>query len=385
MKLCFNLDFKKAAFLAAYAATEKHGTFYDHSFFMVILCLEAQWKGTVIKLKKIGKHTVLFENSIAINAYACVVGKKEGEGRLREGFDFVSEDDYFSENTWEKAESGMLKKCFDICCHKADMQPSELNCILAGDLLNQCIGTTFALKDTNAPYLGLYGACSTMAESMAIGAMLLDGGYGENVCAVTGSHFSTAERQYRFPLEYGACKTPTAQNTVTGAGAVILSSEIGYPYLTSATVGKIVDTGLKDTCNMGAAMAPAAFMTLKAHFQETGRAPDYYDAVFTGDLGAVGHDILEALLEEEGLKLGTRYRDCGVMIYEGTQNKARIFGSGCGCCASVLCAHILPQIRAGVYKRVLFAATGALMSPTSSMQKQSIPSICHAVSIESGV
>lgn len=327
----------------------------------------------------------MLENRPAISAYAAVVGKKEGEGKLREGFDLVSEDDYFSKTTWEQAESEMMNRCFNICCEKTDILPSELDCILAGDLLNQCIGTTFALRDANAPYLGLYGACSTMAESIAIGAMLLDGGYGENVCAVTGSHFATAERQYRFPLEYGSCKTPTAQSTVTGSGAVLLSRGKGFPYISGVSLGRIVDTGITDTCNMGAAMAPAAFMTLKSHFIETCRQPDYYDAIFTGDLGAVGHDILEALMEEEGLKLGTRYHDCGVMIYEGADSKQRIFGSGCGCCASVLCGHILPQMRAGVYKRVLFAATGALMSPTSSMQKQSIPSICHAISIENEV
>lgn len=336
-------------------------------------------------MKRVGKHTVMLENRPSVSAYAAVVGKKEGEGKLGSCFDLVSEDDYFSKTTWEQAESEMLSRCFSICCKKAELLPSEPDCIIAGDLLNQCIGTTFALKDTNAPYLGIYGACSTMAEGIAIGAMLLDGGFGENVCAVTGSHFATAERQYRFPLEYGSCRTPTAQNTVTGSGAVMLSREKGCPHVTGVSIGKIADTGIKDTCNMGAAMAPAAFMTLKAHFLETGREPDYYDAIFTGDLGAVGHDILEALLEEEGLKLGTRYHDCGVMIYDGAEGKDRIFGSGCGCCASVLCGHILPEMRAGRLKRVLFAATGALMSPTSSMQKQSIPAVCHAISIENEV
>ena len=331
---------------------------------------------------RIGRQTVQLDRPPTILAYAAVGGKKEGEGPLRRGFDQISEDSYFGEASWEKAETRMLRECFSLACAKAALPPAALDCVLAGDLLNQCVSSAFAMKESGLPYFGLYGACSTMAEGLALGALLCDGGAAERLCALTGSHFCTAERQYRFPLEYGGQRTPTSQWTVTGAGAVILGRGGGSVRLTQLTLGRIVDAGVADATHMGGAMAPAAFDTLSAHFAETGRGPEYYDAIFTGDLGAIGHDLLEDLFHRRGIELGVRYRDCGVLIYDPAAQEVGAGGSGCGCCASVLAAQILPGLEKGLWRRVLFAATGALLSPTSSQQGESIPGICHAIVLE---
>lgn len=331
---------------------------------------------------RIGRQTVQLDRPPTILAYAAVGGKKEGEGPLRRGFDQISEDSYFGEASWEKAETRMLRECFSLACAKAALPPAALDCVLAGDLLNQCVSSAFAMKESGLPYFGLYGACSTMAEGLALGALLCDGGAAERLCALTGSHFCTAERQYRFPLEYGGQRTPTSQWTVTGAGAVILGRGGGSVRLTQLTLGRIVDAGVADATHMGGAMAPAAFDTLSAHFAETGRGPEYYDAIFTGDLGAIGHDLLEDLFHRRGIELGVRYRDCGVLIYDAAAQDVGAGGSGCGCCASVLAAQILPGLEKGLWRRVLFAATGALLSPTSSQQGESIPGICHAIVLE---
>ena len=332
--------------------------------------------------KRIGKQTVSLSAPPVLRGWAAVAGKKEGEGPLRDCFDQIAEDPYFGELSWEKAESRMLRICFSLACDKAGLPPSRLDYIFSGDLLNQCISSAFAMRDTAVPYFGTYGACSTMAESLSLGAMLLDGGFASNVCAVTGSHFCSAERQYRFPLEYGGVRAPTAQWTVTGAGAVILSRGGKGPRLTHITTGAITDAGITDANNMGAAMAPAACDTILAHFDDTGRDFSDYDAVFTGDLGAVGHDILQSLIEKDGFDTGVKYMDCGMLIYDRKTQGVNSGGSGCGCCASVLAGHILPAMEKGIWKRVLFAATGALMSPTSAQQGESIPSICHALVIE---
>ena len=331
---------------------------------------------------RIGRQTVQLDRPPTILAYAAVGGKKEGEGPLRRGFDQISEDSYFGEASWEKAETRMLRECFSLACAKAALPPAALDCVLAGDLLNQCVSSAFAMKESGLPYFGLYGACSTMAEGLALGALLCDGGAAERLCALTGSHFCTAERQYRFPLEYGGQRTPTSQWTVTGAGAVILGRGGGSVRLTQLTLGRIVDAGVADATHMGGAMAPAAFDTLSAHFAETGRGPEYYDAIFTGDLGPIGHDLLEDLFHRRGIELGVRYRDCGVLIYDAAAQDVGAGGSGCGCCASVLAAQILPGLEKGLWRRVLFAATGALLSPTSSQQGESIPGICHAIVLE---
>lgn len=331
--------------------------------------------------KRIGKQTLALPSRPAVIGYAAVAGQKEGEGPLKERFDYLAEDSYFGEKSWEKAESHMLKKCFELACGKAGISPSALDYILAGDLLNQCVSSAFAMRDCAVPYLGLYGACSTMAEGLSLGALLLDGGFAREVCALTGSHFCSAERQYRFPLEYGGQRTPSSQWTVTGAGAVILG-ERGHVHITHVTHGQIVDAGIKDPSNMGSAMAPAAFHTIRSHFRDTGRGPEDYDAIFTGDLGALGHDILQALFKADGVTLGPRYMDCGVLIYDLATQEVNAGGSGCGCSASVLAGHILRGMEDGVWGRVLFAATGALMSPTSSQQGESIPGICHALVLE---
>ncbi len=330
---------------------------------------------------RLGNQTITLSSPVGIISSASVGGKKEAQGPLKHCFDILSEDSYFGQPSWEKAEIEMLRLVMQRCLDKAPAYSAKPQCITGGDLLNQCISSAFASKDSSLPYLGLYGACSTMAESMTLGALLIDGGACDCVLALTGSHFSTAERQYRFPMEYGGQRTPSAQWTVTGAGATLLGREAKIK-ITHVTPGRIVDTGLCDAGNMGAAMAPAAFDTITTHFNDTGRDFGYYDAVFTGDLGALGHDILQDLMQREGLHPGTKYMDCGVLIYDLRTQDVHSGGSGCGCCASVLCGHILRAMEKGVWKRVLFAATGALMSPLSCQQGCSIPGICHALALE---
>lgn len=313
---------------------------------------------------------------------AAVVGKKEGEGPLKHSFDYIGTDSYFGEKSWERAESTMLHQCLNLACDKAKIAPSALDVIFSGDLLNQCTGSAYAMRDAGAPYFGLYGACSTMAEALALAAITIDGGYAAHAAALTSSHFCSAERQFRFPLEYGSVRTPTAQWTVTGAGAIILGETGAGPYITHITAGKIVDAGITDMSNMGAAMAPAAYDTLTAHFKDLGRSPDYYDAIVTGDLGALGHAIVLDLFHADGVKLGSKYQDCGMLIYDAATQDVQSGGSGCGCSASVLAGYFLRALREGSIKRLLFAATGALMSPITSMQGETIPGICHAIAIE---
>ena len=276
----------------------------------------------------------------------------------------------------------MLSKCFALCCVKEKIPPSDIQYLFAGDLLNQCAGSTFAARDLPIPYFGVYGACSTMAESLSLAAMTIDGGYADTVCAMTCSHFCSAERQFRFPLEYGGQRTPTAQWTVTGAGALMLTSEGEGPYVTHVTTGRIFDAGVTDANNMGAAMAPAAYETLKAHFADTGRTPADYAAIITGDLGKIGHEILTDLFLRDGVDLGVCSTDCGMLIFNPATQDVHAGGSGCGCSASVLAGHLLKLLDCGDWPRVLFAATGALMSPTTSQQGESIPGICHAVVLD---
>ena len=332
--------------------------------------------------KHLGKQTVRLSHPPSIAAGACVVGKKEGEGPLRQWFDYISEDSYFGEKTWEKAESAMLRQCFSLACDKAKIAPSDVDFLFAGDLLNQCAGSSFALRDSGRPIFGLYGACSTMGESLSLAAMTVDGGYADFAAAMTSSHFCSAERQFRFPLEYGGVRTPTAQWTVTGAGALILSAEGPGPYVTHVTTGRIVDAGITDANNMGAAMAPAAYETIRTHFEDTGRTPDYYDAIVTGDLGMVGQDILRDLFRKDGVDLGILYMDCGMLIFDAAAQDVHAGGSGCGCSASVLCGHLLHCMTENRWPRLLFCATGALMSTTTAQQGESIPGVCHAVALE---
>ena len=275
----------------------------------------------------------------------------------------------------------MFERCLQLLCHKGNLKADQLDYIFSGDLQNQCAGAAYAMRNCGASYFGLYGACSTMAEAITLSAMLIDGGFADACGAITGSHYCTAERQYRFPLGYGGVRTPTAQWTVTGAGGVILSSNGIGPHVTAATIGIIKDQGVKDMTNMGGAMASAAYDTLKAHFTDTGRDPVDYDLIVTGDLGHVGHEIVTEMFRQDGIEL-LNYNDCGRMIFDREKQDVHAGGSGCGCSAVMLAGHLLQQMRDGKIKKLLFAATGALMSPTTSMQKESIPAICHAVSME---
>lgn len=331
--------------------------------------------------KKLGRQTVALQNPPSVVGSAAVVGKKEGEGPLAATFDHISQDDSFGERSWEKAESAMQKLALAAALSKAGLSVSGLDYLLAGDLLNQCIGSGFAVRGQDVPFFGLYGACSTMAESLSLASMLLDGGYGTKIAAMTSSHFCSAERQYRSPLEYGGQRTPTAQWTVTGSGCVILADQGPGPYITHVTTGKVVDKGIKDAANMGAAMAPAAYSTLSAHFQDTGRKPSDYDLIVTGDLGQLGRDIVADWFHRDGTDL-KNFNDCGTLIYDLEGQDVHCGGSGCGCSAVVLSGLLLNGMAGGRWKRILFCGTGALLSPTSSQQGESIPSICHAVALD---
>ena len=330
----------------------------------------------------IGSQTLRFDNPVVVAAGAAVAGKKEGQGPLRERFDAVSEDSYFGQKSWEKAESIMLKQCFDTLCAKAGVTPAQIQYLLAGDLQSQCTGSAFAARDSAVPFFGLYGACSTMGEAMSLGAVLVDGGAADTLCAMTSSHFCSAERQFRLPLEYGSQRTPTAQWTATAAGAVLLRRGGKGPRITHITTGKIVDAGITDANNMGAAMAPAAWDTLQAHFADTGRDPSYYDAVITGDLGHFGHDVLADLAHAEGTEFPNIFTDCGILLYSSKTQDVHSGGSGCGCSASVFAGHILRCMQEKMWNKVLFAPTGALMSTVTTQQGESIPGICHALAIE---
>ena len=330
--------------------------------------------------KKMGRQTVALANPPSIAGHANVVGKKEGDGPLAGSFDHIEQDDTFGEKSWEKAESAMQKLALAAALDKAKQPASAMDYIFAGDLLNQCIGSGFAVRGQDIPFYGLYGACSTMAESLSLAAMMLDGGFGEWAAAVTSSHFCSAERQYRTPLEYGGQRTPTAQWTVTGSGAVILAREGQGPYVTHVTTGKIVDKGIKDANNMGAAMAPAAYATIKAHLEDTKRKPSCYDLIVTGDLGRLGREIVKDFFHRDGIEL-QNFADCGLLIYDLEKQDVHCGGSGCGCSAVVLTGLLLNGMREGRWKNILFCGTGALLSPTSTQQGESIPSICHAVAI----
>lgn len=330
--------------------------------------------------KKLGNQSIAFFSPPSILGYGSAVGKKEGDGPLSAYFDYICSDDTFEENSWEKSESNMQGKALSYAMKLANLSASDIDSVFAGDLLNQCIATAYSVRNQNIPFFGLYGACSTMAESMVLASIFLDGQFGKKAIAMTSSHFCSAERQYRTPLEYGGQRAPTAQWTVTGSGSVVLSADGSGPYITHATIGKITDKGITDVNNMGAAMAPAAYSTLRAHFQDTGRSPSDYDLIVTGDLGALGKEIVLELFSMDGITL-KNYNDCGVMIYDLNEQDVHAGGSGCGCSAVVLTAYLLKEMKLGRFHNILFCGTGALHSPTSIMQGESIPGICHAVSI----
>lgn len=331
-------------------------------------------------IKKTGS-TYVFDDPPRVLAYASVVGKKEGEGPLSRDFDYISTDNTFGEQTWEKSESRMMSMAFERVLTKAQMSPQQLGCILGGDLLNQCISTTFALRPSNVQFYGLYGACSTMAEGLLLGACLVDGNFEQSVCAITSSHFCAAERQYRYPLEYGGQRPQTAQWTATASGATILTKGGKGVKITKARAGRISDPGVTAMANMGAAMALSAYETISGFFQDTKTGPTDYDLIVTGDLGRVGHQIVVDLFQREGVDIKPVYDDCGLMLFDGSQD-VHAGGSGCGCSAAVLNSYLFKAMEQKIIKKLLFCGTGALLSPTSSNQGQSIPGICHLVCLE---
>ncbi|MBO5453282.1 MAG: stage V sporulation protein AD [Clostridia bacterium] len=326
--------------------------------------------------------TVFLENKPRILETASIAGQKESEGPLGCYFDCVITDGRFNEKSWEKAESKMQRQAVGILLEKTKKANSDIDFIFGGDLLNQCVGTSFGLLDYSIPFFGLYGACSTFCEGLCLSAMAVDGGFAHNVIAVTSSHFCSSERQFRFPLEYGGQRTPSAQWTVTASGAAMVCADEGNFAITAITPGKIVDKGIKDANNMGAAMAPAAVDTLIKHFTDRQIDENYYDLVITGDLGVVGSSIVSEQLENAGLVLGNRYTDCGKEIFDIEKQDVHAGGSGCGCCASVFSGYIFKKMQEGNLNKVLVCATGALMSTTSTFQGDSIPGVAHAVAVE---
>ncbi len=326
--------------------------------------------------------TIFYDEPVIIAGSAGVVGKKEGEGPLAQDFDAIFEDTTMGQQSYELAESAMLHDAIIRAMSSAQVSPSEVNFILSGDLLDQCMGSAFAIKDLEVASIGLFGACSTMALSLSVGSMLVDGG-ADCVVAGTSSHFCSSERQFRFPLEYGGQRPPTAQWTVTGAGSAVLKKSGNGIKIKAVQIGTITDLGITDANNMGAAMAPAAARTIYDFLKDTGTSPQDYDLILTGDLGFTGSELLYELLEKEHkIKLKGYHNDCGLMIYDLKKQDVNSGGSGCGCGGSVLCSHIMKRMRKGSLKKVLFVATGALMSPTSNKQGNAIPGIAHAVLLE---
>ena len=325
---------------------------------------------------------IKLKNSPAIEYAVSVVGKKEHDGPLGALFDIFDETDTFKADTWEKAESEMQRIALDTALTRANLSASDIGALFAGDLMNQCTGSAYGLANFDIPYFGLYGACSTCAESLMLSSMLVDSGKFKKAAAVCSSHNCSAERQFRFPLEYGGQRTPTAQWTVTGAGAFILGNSGDSPKITAVMPGKVIDRGINDVNNMGAAMAPAAIDTIGAYFKESGDSPDEFDAIVTGDLGYEGSSILVDMLKSGGLDISKQHRDCGLLIYDREKQDAHAGGSGCGCSASVLAAYFLPRLKNGEIKKILFLATGAMMSPTSLLQGLTIPGIAHLLKIE---
>lgn len=333
---------------------------------------------------KRGKQSFTLKVPPTIVCWASTAGKKESEGPLKNTFDIINTETYFGEKTWEQAEKKMQQITISTLLSKAGITERDVGVLFSGDLLNQCIGSSLSVCNKNIPHIGLYGACSTMAESLVMAAMTVSAGYSDNVIALTSSHFASSERQYRFPLGYGGQRTPTSQWTVTGSGAVLLRSTGAGPKVTGCTIGTVTDLGVCDANNMGAAMAPAAFETIKAHFSDFNITADEYDLIVTGDLGQHGKEMLLRLARKEGLNLGGKLTDCGTLVFDLSKQDVHSGGSGCGCSAITLCGYLLDSIKNGKYKKILFCGTGALLSPTSSQQGLSIPGVCHAVVISGG-
>ena len=333
---------------------------------------------------KRGQHSFVPPEPVIITHWASVAGKKESEGPLASTFDIKSQDTYFGQKTWEQAEKQMQKLALTKLAEKADMRTNQFDVVFSGDLLNQCIGSSFTLRNLGIPHLGLYGACSTMAESLLMAAMCVGGGFADKAVAMTSSHFASSERQYRFPLGYGGQRTPTSQWTVTGSGAALVCASGKGPRITGCTIGCVRDLGIKDANNMGAAMAPSAYDTIRTHLEDFGKGPEDFDLIVTGDLGQLGKEMLLELSKRDGLSLGGKLTDCGTLVFDNTVQDVHSGGSGCGCSAITLCGYLLGKLSSGKLKKILFCGTGALLSPTSTQQGLPIPGVCHAVAIEGG-
>lgn len=340
--------------------------------------------------KMAGKQSILFKNPPCIIAAASVAGKKEGEGPLAAYFDVIEQDPLIGKNSWEEAESEFMKQAALKALEKAGLKSGDIRYLVGGDLLGQLIATSFGIGELEIPMLGIYGACSTMGEAMMVGAILVDGGFADRALAVTSSHFAGAEKQFRFPLDYGNQRPYSASWTVTGSGAVIIADENQKKQIPGehdiiikgVTVGKIVDYGIKDSMNMGAAMAPAAFETIRQNFEDLGVEPSYYDRIITGDLGYIGKNILIDLLKEKNYDISNNYMDCGIEIFDKEGQDTHAGGSGCGCSAITFAGYIIHQLKEGKWKRVLFIPTGALLSQVSFNEGKTVPGIAHAVIVE---
>ncbi|MDD3252475.1 MAG: stage V sporulation protein AD [Lachnospiraceae bacterium] len=337
-----------------------------------------------------GKASLALEHPAYVTASASIAGKKEGEGPLKSGIDVVEQDPMFGAETWEEAESAMQKQAADLALEKGDIHRKDIRYLFAGDLLGQLIATSFGTVDLEIPLFGLYGACSTIGEALSLGAMCVDAGHADRVLAVASSHYATAEKQFRFPLGYGNQRSQSASWTVTGCGAVVLSKEEpgrmakdqAQVRITGITTGRMVDLGVKDSMNMGAAMAPAAWDTIQQNFEDFGVDELHYDKIITGDLGTIGQKVLLDFAKNKGHDLSEKHMDCGIEIYDCEAQDMHAGGSGCGCAAVTLCALILPKLLEGTWRRVLFLPTGALLSTVSYNEGQSIPGIAHAVVLE---
>lgn len=334
-------------------------------------------------MRRVGRGCLAFERPPALLGRAAVGGKREAQGPLGADFDKTFGDTSLGMDTWEQAEAQLQKEAVALALARAGLEPEDLDLIFAGDLLNQCISSTFGVMGYQVPFLGQYGACSTMAQALLLAALAVESGAARQAAAVTSSHFCSAERQFRLPLEYGGQRSPTAQWTATAAGCAVVGLS-GRVKVRGGLVGKIVDLGVKDPANMGAAMAPAAADSIARYLRDTGTAPGDYDGIFTGDLGAVGTALLYQLLAEEGVHLQRVHDDCGLLLYDRQRQDVHAGGSGCGCSAAVLCGHLLKRMEQGELGDILFCATGALMSPTSQQQGQSIPGVCHVVHLTAG-
>ena len=334
--------------------------------------------------QKCGKHSFILDKPPVITTWASVAGKKESEGPLANTFDITKTDSYFGEKTWEQAEKRMQQIALEQLSKKAGIPKRDFGLVFSGDLLNQCIGSSFTLRNTGIPHIGLYGACSTMSESLLLASMAVGGGFFDQVVAMTSSHFASSERQYRFPLGYGGQRPPTAQWTVTGSGAALVCANGKGPKITACTIGTVTDLGIKDANNMGPAMAPAALATIRTHFDDLKTSAEDFDLIVTGDLGQLGKEALLTIAQKEGVSLGGKLMDCGTQVFDLLKQDVHSGGSGCGCSAIVLCGHLLNQLNTGKLKKILFCGTGALLSPVSSQQGLPIPGVCHAVSICGG-